>query len=97
MYDSGPSDAELEAIGLLREDVEDTSTTEIWPENWLPYVIFSDVGSQWRVGAGGATALDYNVVFRMMDLRGIKKKKQLEVMRALKVMERAAVDQMNKS
>ena len=84
-------------IGITREDVEDTSVMEVWPENWLPFVIFADVGTQWRVGVGGATALDYNVVFQMMKLRNVKKKDRLEVMEAITVMEQAALAQMNKS
>ena len=96
MYDSGPSDAELEAIGLHREDVEDTTPVEIWPENMLPFTVFNEVSSQWRVGANGPTALDQTFVFMYMDRMGIKYKKQLEVIRAIKVMERAALNQMNK-
>jgi hypothetical protein len=62
MYDSGPSDEELKAFCLTREDVEDTSDFEIWPENWMPFLVFSEVSTQWRVGAGGATGLDYVAV-----------------------------------
>jgi hypothetical protein len=40
MYDSGPSDEELKAFCLTREDVEDTSDFEIWPENWIPFLVF---------------------------------------------------------
>lgn len=97
MYDAGPSDEELEAIGLLREDVEDTSITEIWPENMLPFQVFNEISSQWRVGMNGPTALDQNFAFSYMDRMGLKYKKQLEVIRAIKVMESAALGQINKS
>jgi carbohydrate-binding DOMON domain-containing protein len=96
LYDAGPSDEELAAIGILREDVEDHSVVEIWPDNDLPFRIFSDVRSQWRIGMNGPTALDHMVVFRYMDLLGIKPKKQLAVMKDIKVLESAALTQMNK-
>ena len=73
MYDPGPSEEELEAIGLLREDVEDTIDVEVWPENWVPFKVFNKVSTQWRVGAGGATGLDYSVVYSTMDRMKIKK------------------------
>jgi len=95
MYDSGPSDEELKAFCLTREDVEDTSDFEIWPENWMPFLVFSEVSTQWRVGAGGATGLDYVAVKWVMDLMKIKKK--YEVLRAIRTMESSALKTMNKS
>ncbi len=95
MYDSGPSDEELKAFCLTREDVEDTSEIEIWPENWMPFLVFSEVSTQWRVGAGGATGLDYVAVKWVMDLMKIKKK--YEVLRAIRTMESSALKTMNKS
>ena len=95
MYDSGPSDEELKAFCLTREDVEDTSDFEIWPENWMPFLVFSEVLTQWRVGAGGATGLDYVAVKWVMGLMKIKKK--YEVLRAIRTMESSALKTMNKS
>lgn len=40
---------------------------EVWPENWPAVDLFVRVGTQWRVGMGGASGLDYNVVWRMID------------------------------
>lgn len=95
MYDSGPSDEELKALYMTREDVEDTSDFEIWPENWIPFLVFSEVSTQWRVGAGGATGLDYVAVKWVMYLMKIKKK--YEVLRAIRTMESSALKTMNKS
>lgn len=94
MYDPGPSEEELEAMGLLREDVEDTSDVEVWPENWVPFKVFNKVSTQWRVGAGGATGLDYSVVYSTMDRMKIKK--QLAVLDAIRVMEASALSTMNR-
>jgi len=95
MYDSGPSDEELKALFLTREDVEDHSDFEIWPENWIPFLVFSEVSTQWRVGPGGATGLDYGPVKWVMDLMKVKKKH--EVLRAIRTMESSALKTMNKS
>jgi hypothetical protein len=95
MYDSGPSDAELQAIGILREDVIDRSDFEVWPENWLPFKVFSEVSSQWRMGQGGPIGLDYLAVKWVMSLMKVKRK--YEVLRAIRIMESSAITQMSKS
>ncbi len=98
MYDSGPSEAELRAIGLLREDVTDTSDFEVWPDNWLPYEIFCEVSDQWRMGQGGPVGLDLNVVFQVMDLFEINSRdERLDTLRAIRVMSSSAITQMHKS
>lgn len=98
MYDSGPSDEELAAIGIKREDVADDSDFEIWPENWLPFQIFSRVSTQWRVGAGGPTGLDYQPVRWVMEGLGITKaKKQIEVLQSIRILEVSALEQMDKN
>lgn len=96
MYDPGPSDEELKAVGLEREDVEDTSILEVWPENWLPKEVFSETGSQWRVGAAGPTGLDYNVLYKNLDLRRLKRKTYQDVFQAVRILEAAALKQMTK-
>lgn len=95
MYDSGPSEAELAAIGLRREDVEDTSITDIWPENYQAFQIFTKCGTQWNSGMGGPTGLNYPSVMLLCNLFGVKAKKQLEMLDAIQIMERSALKQMN--
>lgn len=94
MYDPGPSDAELMAIGIRREDVVNNDVQEIWPENYEPFQLFSEVSSQWRVCYAGRTSLDYNVIFTLMGLKGVKKKKQLILIEAIKTLERSALERM---
>lgn len=95
MYDSGPSDEELEAIGLNREDVENTDVLDVWPENWLPMQVFSRLGTQWRVGMGGATGLDYSALISVMNLLEVKKKDRGYMFWAIQKMESAALKQMS--
>ncbi len=95
MYDSGPSEEELAAIGLLREDVTDTSDFGVWPENWIPFQVFSEVSTQWRMGSGGPVGLDYGAVQWVMKL--VKVKKKLDTLHAIRVLESSAIRQMSKS
>ena len=83
-------------IGIRREDVEDTNVTKVWPENEMPLKVFMGVGSQWRMGPSGPVALDWNVAFRLMDLMGLKPKRQLEIVNSLRTMENAALSQIKK-
>jgi len=94
MYDSGPSEEELEKIGLKREDVEDNSDFEVWPENWMPFMVFSDVSTQWIMGPGGPTGLDYTQVKWVMDLRRVGKKERLLMLQDVQVMEASALRKM---
>lgn len=91
MYDSGPSDAELAAIGITRDDVTDRSVTDIWPENWVPFQVFAEVSSQWEVGANGPVGLKYSEVRWAMKLHKIPEKRKLKVLRAIRVMESSAI------
>ena len=44
---------------------------EVWPENWPAWVLFCEMETQWRVGPGGATGLDYTPLFARMDRLGL--------------------------
>ena len=96
MYDSGPSDAELEAFGLKREDVENKDTTEIWPENWLPFKVFVELDTSWNVGPGGPVGLNWQAVPVWFDLMKVSDKKRFDVSSAIRVMEKEALRQMTK-
>lgn len=54
------------------EDVADTSSTEIWPENVSAYLVFDAMRTQWRVGMAGATGLDYAALPATLDFLGIE-------------------------
>ena len=96
MYTSGPSDTELTAIGLRREDVEDTSVCEVWPENWEAFQIFARCQTQWNTANGYYVGLNYEFVQWLMDLLKVKKKYRLDRLTELQTMEGAALRQMQK-
>ena len=96
MYASGPSDTELAAIGLRREDVEDTSVCEVWPENWEAFQIFARCRTQWNTESGYCVGLNCEFVKWLMRLLKVKKKDRLERLTEVQTMERAALRQMQK-
>ncbi len=51
-------------MGLSEADLDDV---QVWPENWPVFSLFTRVQTQWRLGPGGATGLDYMVVMRLLD------------------------------
>jgi hypothetical protein len=51
-------------LGLSEADLDDV---QVWPENWPVFSLFTRVQTQWRLGPGGATGLDYMVVMRLLD------------------------------
>ena len=67
----------------------------MWPENWDAFQVFMIMRSQWRIGMNGRTGLDYGVAFRLMDEMHLDDK--MDVLDRLRVMEFAALDQMNES
>ena len=82
-------------LGVLREDVEDNSDFEVWPENWVAFQIMRILRTQWRVGSSGYTGLDYGVAFRVMDEMHVED--VMDTLDRIRVMEFAALDQIHKS
>ena len=68
----------------------------VFPENWAAVEIFEQLGTQWYVGAGGRTGLNYLTVFAMLDRSGLSKQDAEQMFDDLRVMEYAALDEMNK-
>ena len=94
MYESGPDVAELAKLGLTLDDVEKPEV-EVWEENWQVFLLMRSMQTQWRVGAGGPTGLDYNVLPFMLKTAKIPKGEWPEVLENLKVMELEALRVMN--
>lgn len=61
----------------------------MWPSNWPIVHIFIAMGTQWRVGNGGATGLDYNALPVVAKAHGIKLKRA--VLDGIRVMENEAL------
>lgn len=68
----------------------------IWPENAESVNFFVDYcRTQWRVGAGGPTGLDYTAVLATMRASPIPRARRDEVFADVRVMESAALDAMH--
>lgn len=70
---------------------------EVWPENWRAFQLFTHLQSQWRVGVGGATGLDYTPAFHLMDRMGLEPSEWDDLFGDLRAMESAALRQINAS
>lgn len=60
---------------------------EVWPEHMVVCDVMRAMGTQWRVGMGGATGLDYAVLPQVFRLVGVPKKDWARVFDDLRVME----------
>lgn len=70
---------------------------EVWEENAQSVAFFNDYcGTQWRAGISGATGLDYTAVIASLRTLRLKQERFDEVFADVRVMERAALAEMNK-
>lgn len=86
----------MAAFGLTAKDFADEDTVHVWAENWPAVQLFIDLGTQWRVGPGGFVGLDYNVLFRFIERMDLPPEKAREMEDDVRVMERAALKELNR-
>lgn len=65
---------------------------EVWPENHEVFILFSQMQTQWRVGANGPTGLDYNTLFTYMTLKNLS----IDLLDDIRVMESAALTEIHR-
>ena len=82
------------AAGLRPEDFGDESF-EIWPENDDSISLFSSVSTQWRMGAGGPTGLDYVALFARMDRMKLDDQTHERLFQDIRVIESEALSILN--
>lgn len=68
------------------------TSIEIWPEHVQAFNLFQGLGTQWRVGMGGPTGLDYFVAYHRMDRMGLTQEEYNQLDRDLQIMEAAALE-----
>lgn len=82
-------------VELLQEaDGYGEDDGRVYPDNILPASIFADMLTQWRVGAMGATGLDYTALPVVLSLRRVKVADREDVFECIRVMEAAALEEM---
>jgi hypothetical protein len=55
------------------------------------FFLFYDLRTQWRIGPGGPTGLDYVAMYREFDERGYAGEKRAQMKADIQEMERAAL------
>lgn len=82
----------LASIAALQANQE----YEIWPENMPAINLFNTLSTQWIVGAGGATGLNYIPLFSRMDRMKLSDQDYEWMFDDIRVIESAALTAMNK-
>lgn len=87
------NDADKHQAGLFGLTLEEIPAEEIlvWDINWNTFQLFNALTTQWRVGMGGATGLDYSVIPSVGKMLGLKNKQINEAFPYLQVMENEAL------
>ncbi|WP_405126784.1 DUF1799 domain-containing protein [Ralstonia pseudosolanacearum] len=84
----------MAAFGLTLADIQPESLG-IWPENAITVEVFAHLGTQWRVGARGPVGLDYAAIPVVLMLLGVPPHKHADVLAGIRIMEHAALAEMN--
>ncbi|WP_081343582.1 DUF1799 domain-containing protein [Pseudomonas putida] len=90
MYEQGPSAEQLAFLGLTLDDME-TEDVEVWPDAWPAFCLFEALGTQWRLGPGGPSGLDYAAIPGTAKMIGLKSRELSETFDDVRVMENEAL------
>lgn len=94
--DDPPSDLDdaLAAFGLVLDDDPDDPRFCLWSENREALHFWLGVQTQWRVGMGGATGLDYAGVEAYLRMRSVRAPaRRARLLLELQLMERATLEE----
>jgi len=75
---------------LSRKDVP-VEEFGVWPDGWPAFTVFEAMATQWRVGACGATGLDYGALPGVMRLCGVPAGERQSIFRDIRDMENEAL------
>lgn len=81
----------IAALGLL-EQQPDEHVVYLWPDNVLAWRCWQGVQTQWRVGMGGATGLDYAGVRAFLDEQQLSGDERREVFAGIQACEWATLE-----
>lgn len=70
---------------------------EVWPDNHAAFILFNNLSTQWRVGMGGPTGLDYAAVYPLLDRAAKDPQEWDELFSDIQVMEGAALKQIGEN
>lgn len=70
---------------IAAEDVE------VWADAWPAFCLFEALGTQWRLGPGGPSGLDYAAIPGTAKMIGLNRRELSESFNDLRVMENEAM------
>lgn len=73
---------------------DDSRIVRVIPEHWPAWLVFRRVQNQWLSNMGGPYALDYNIVFHVMEAMDTPKEDKLRLLDMVRLIERGALDAM---
>jgi len=68
---------------------------EVWPDVWPAFSLFEALGTQWRLGQGGPSGLDYTAISVVASMIGIKRCELTNIFPDLRIMEHEALAMMS--
>lgn len=80
-------------MGLTIDDIEEEEV-EVWPDAYPAFRLFDAMGTQWRVGPGGASGLDYTAIPVIASMLGINRRELTDIFPDIRVMEVEALSVM---
>nr|WP_313395401.1 DUF1799 domain-containing protein [Pseudomonas sp.] len=86
----------MAALGLTLDDIEE-ELVEVWPDAWPAFRVFDAMGTQWRLGQGGPSGLDYTAIAPTASMLGIKRRDLTDIFPDLRIMEVEALAVMAES
>ncbi|QKL71504.1 hypothetical protein HI806_09525 [Ralstonia solanacearum] len=84
----------MAAFGLTLADIQ-PEPPDIWPENATTVEVFAHLGTQWRIGARGPIGLEYAAIPVVLMLLRVPPHEHADVFAGIRIMEHAALAQMN--
>lgn len=97
MYSKAATETEAAAYGLTLQEASESQIVFVWPDNLLAVNTFVAMSTQWRVGAVGATGLDYNALPIVMRMIGVPAQERANVFDDIRIMEDEALTLMRES
>ena len=69
----------------------------MWPDTHAAFILFNNLSTQWRIGMGGPTGLDYAAVYPLLDRAAKDPQEWDELFSDIQVMEGAALKQIGEN
>lgn len=69
----------------------ETEAVEVLPDAWSAFCLFEALGTQWRLGPGGPSGLDYTAIPGTAKILGLKRRQLSEAFHDVRVMENEAL------